>query len=1018
MRNDALWKILISVLFVLVAMLILPQMPTSAQEGGFIDTFDDPNLPGWDHTPGVFVDQSILHIEPGNFIGHGGNWLHTHLITRIRLDGDGEVAFFYRTSEGGGYILVLSPNYIISQRETAGQVTELGSIHPIELPWGEWLLLEIIEAGGEHRILINGVESLVSYDLDPLPAGGIGLEVLGGAFADIDDLQVNAEEGEEGETNPGDTPQVDESQEKEEDQSQVSISSDPLPTSDLHWIYTGGPPGGLGYDIRFNFEKHNIWYVTDSFAGLFRSEDNGLTWESSSAGIEPKFGPTGDLIPVFAVTIDPNNPEIAWAGTQNTGHIYKSTDYGQTWVLKDNGVPRTYEGLHFRGFTVDPHSSDIVYAMAETSVGDTVGGQIFKTINGGESWKLIWDGGMPSALTRYLWVNPKDTNILYVSTGIFDRGAVGPEPYSDLTSGLGILKSTDGGETWRELNTNNGLELLHIGSLYMHPENPDILLAAAGHVMNGEDIMTLETQGLRPSGIYRTKDGGENWEKVLAPDDFHIAETYCSVEFCTSDPNIAYAASIEGVYRSDDAGINWQPVTTVFGWGPPGVLAGFPIDIQCDPSNPDRLFINNYGGGNFLSEDGGKSWENASQGYTGAVIISLAVDPRSPGRVFATGVQSGIWGTHDGGNTWVGLRPENAGFYENGPGAIAVDPSNSDHLISGGRPGFVIIESFDSGDNWQRLWSMHEKGIETDLGDYAIPTTIVFAPSNPQTIYLGGHLRAPIEPYTQGIGVFISKDNGKTWNQTKDSTMQKLSPFSIAVNPIDEKIVYAGTGDGVYKSTDSGDTWNLLQIPPENGRVFTVAVNPTNPEYIIAGVEYSGPYISQDGGNTWQAGIAGWEPNGKPTGIVFDSNQPNIVYLGDFFSGMYRSGDGGYSWQKINSGLIVRSVYDLVISGDGGHLYAATDGGGVSRLDLFGVAPEAGTALVSTDAPFTGEGSPSDDPSQNVEEPQTDGPPPEFESSPEEDPIDQKEKFKLPCPGNALPLLIVGLVLFDKQRRK
>ena len=138
---------------------------------------------------------------------------------------------------------------------------------------------------------------------------------------------------------------------------------------------------------------------------------------------------------------------------------------------------------------------------------------------------------------------------------------------------------------------------------------------------------------------------------------------------------------------------------------------------------------------------------------------------------------------------------------------------------------------------------------------------------------------------------------------------------------------------------------------------------------------------------------------------------------------MYRSEDGGYSWQKINSGLIVRSVYDLVISGDGGHLYAATDGGGVSRLDLFGVAPEAGTALVSTDAPFTGEGSPSDDPSQNVEEPQTDetsqnveepqsdGPPPE------EDPVDQKEKFKLPCPGNALPLLIVGLAWFDKQRR-
>ncbi len=78
-----------------------------------------------------------------------------------------------------------------------------------------------------------------------------------------------------------------------------------------------------------------------------------------------------------------------------------------------------------------------------------------------------------------------------------------------------IFKTTDGGETWRELNTDNGLELLHIGSLYMHPENPDILLAAAGHLLQGDDVTTMETQGLRPSGIYRTKDGGENWEKVL-----------------------------------------------------------------------------------------------------------------------------------------------------------------------------------------------------------------------------------------------------------------------------------------------------------------------------------------------------------------------------------------------------------------------------------------------------------------------------------------------------------------------
>jgi len=399
------------------------------------------------------------------------------------------------------------------------------------------------------------------------------------------------------------------------------------------------------------------------------------------------------------------------------------------------------------------------------------------------------------------------------------------------------------------------------------------------------------------------------------------------------------------------------------------------------------------------------------------VIISLSVDPGSSGRVFATGVQSGIWGTHDGGNTWVGLRPENAGFYENGPGAIAVDPSNSDHLISGGRPGFVIIESFDSGDSWQRLWSMHEKGIESDLGEYAIPTTIVFAPSNPQIVYLGGLVRAPIEPHTQGIGVFISQDNGKTWNQTQDSTMQRLSPFSIAVSPINDKTVFAGTGDGVYKSTDGGDSWTLLQFPFDGGRVFAVAISPHNPDTIIAGVEKSGPYISQDGGNTWQSGIAGWEPNGTPTGIVFDQNHSNIVFMGDFFSGMYRSEDGGFSWQKINSGLIVKSIIDLGISGDGAHLYASTDGAGVFRLDLYGVAPKTSTPLVSTDAPYLGEGYAPDEAAADGEPPQPEEQSPEIESPPEEEPQAEDDKFKLPCLGGTLPLLIFGLIWIEKRQR-
>jgi photosystem II stability/assembly factor-like uncharacterized protein len=993
--------VVIGITFVL---LLISAGSVGAQEGSFTETFDNPSLPGWENSPGATVTGGILNVGPGDFATYGGQWEHMTLSARMRRSGDGEIVILYRTSHTGVYILVLGPNFILSQRETSGVVTELAGNSPVEIPVNEWFQLDIIVAGGEHRILINEKFVLASFDEDPLPPGGIGFETLREAKLDLDELAITLD-GSEDEVPVVEPPPPPPETSGGDEQPSLDLG-DPLPVSNLKWVYTGGPPGGLGYDIRYNFENPDIWYVTDSFAGLFRSTDGGATWVSSSTGITSKVGTTGDLIPVFSLTVDPHNPNIVWAGTQNTGHIYKSTDYGQTWVQKDNGVTITYAALHFRGFTIDPRSSDIVYAMAETtSEEEKTGGQVFKSTNGGDSWELIWDGGMPSALARYMFIHPQNPDVLYVSTGIFDRGARGPEPYSNLTSGLGVLKSTDGGQTWSELNMANGLETLHIGSIYMHPEEPDTLLAAAGHVWTFEELETVESQGIRPAGVYRTADGGETWEKVLAAGDFRPAETFCSVEFCTADPNIAYAASVDAIYRSEDAGLTWFSVSREFGWGPPGVLAGFPIDIQCDPSDHNRLFINNYGGGNFLSEDGGRTWRNASQGYTGAQIISVAVDPTSPGRVFATGSQSGIWGTHDGGTTWVGLRPENVGVYQNGPGAIAVDPGNPNHLISGGRPGFVIFDSFDSGDNWRQLWTMHEKGIESDLSDGAIPTAIVFAPSDPRIVYLGGLVRAPVEPYTQGIGVFISTDNGKTWRQTKDNRMQGLSPYDLAVDPNNDKTVYAGTGDGVYKSTDGGDTWTLLNFPNEGSRVFAVAVNPHNSDHVIAGLEKIGPYVSQDGGQTWKAGIAGWEPNGVLTGIVFDPNNSKVVFLSDFFSGVFRSGDGGFTWMKINNGLTVRSVWDLVISGDGAHLYTATDGAGVLRLDLYGNPPQASLALTSTDAPYIGEGQGPGESSS------------EEDMGSDEEPAEGEEEPTIPCIGNLLPLLFVGMPWLRKRMR-
>ena len=139
------------------------------------------------------------------------------------------------------------------------------------------------------------------------------------------------------------------------------------------WKRLGGPPGGLGYDIRYNFADPNMWYVTDAHSGVHVSFDNGLTWESANTGIEKEGGPAGDWRAVFCLTVDENDPDIVWAGTDNFGKIYRSTDRGLTWQRRDTGITIEYDALTWRGFTVEPGNSNVVYAMGE-SLDEAAGG--------------------------------------------------------------------------------------------------------------------------------------------------------------------------------------------------------------------------------------------------------------------------------------------------------------------------------------------------------------------------------------------------------------------------------------------------------------------------------------------------------------------------------------------------------------------------------------------------------------------------------------------------------------------
>jgi photosystem II stability/assembly factor-like uncharacterized protein len=691
---------------------------------------------------------------------------------------------------------------------------------------------------------------------------------------------------------------------------------------EISWQRTGGPLGGLGYDVRMRPDNPDLMYVTDAYAGVFISEDGGQHWFPSNQGITTRGGESGDAIPVFSLSIDPLNPDIIWIGTQFARGIFKSTDAGMTWNEKVTGIEEV-DGITFRGFTVDPARSDIVYAAAELSSWnwngtelsgrefDKTRGVVYRTADGGEHWSAIWRG---DNLARYIWIDPRNTEVIYISTGIFDREAANSDHLTDTPGGEGIVKSTDGGKTWRHVNT--GIQNLYVGTLFMHPENPDILLAGTGNnaYPKGE-------------GVYRTDDGGETWTRTL------VNRNINAVEFCISDPNIAYAGSADAIFRSEDGGLSWNRMSGEDGWGAPGVRAGFPIDFQVDFRNPDRIFANNYGGGNFLSTDGGESWVVASQGYTGAQARDIAVEPEKPEIVFCA-ARSGMFMSQDGGRTWSGLNYPPANVLE--WNAVAVDPVKPKHVICSTNWDARLLRSEDHGQTW------YVTGPQLTAGRGW--RTLVFAPSNTQRIYAGTSAffsAGVFDPLMTASGMAASNNGGETWVWINDSQSTDANIQHIAVDPTDSEIVYAATGNrGLLKSQNGGISWKRLTEGLPDHMVYTsVAVDPYDRDLVLTAIENGGLYRSIDQGGTWRMVTAGLIPEMKIMDLVFDRSHETVIYLADSRSGVYCSEDRGEMWMNISDGLRTRAVNALSLSTDGLHLYAATEGEGVFRIDLNGHEP-------------------------------------------------------------------------------
>jgi len=842
------------------------------------ENFDDGQAQDWDLPEGWEVAGGSLHGRGHTYAMYLGDaWGDYSLTLRLKLV-EGRIHLNFRVSECTRYFIGFEEQALdLRKTSPCGTHTTLKSVTQ-KRSRNRWYEVRIAGSGGKIDVYVDGVLKLTYTDSNPLLYGTIGIETLDNSEFYVDDVRVMGQ---------------------------------PPSTAGLRWVRMGGPLGGLGYDIRMRPGNPDVMYVTDAWSGVHKSTDGGVTWGPTNEGITTRTGESGDAIPVFCLTLDPNDADTIWIGTQNTRGIFRSADAGETWERRDNGVVED-QGITFRGFAVDPSDSRIVYAAAELSSWawagearpgkefDQTKGVVYKTTDSGGHWSAVWRG---DNLARYIWIDPTDSDVVYVSTGIFDREAANAR-------GAGVVKSTDAGRTWTPVNA--GMGNLYVGTLFMQPGAPSVLLAGTGN-----------NQYSSGNGTYLTRDGGQSWHCVLAGDNIEAAE------YSLSQPSIAYAGSADQIYRSDDGGATWKTVSGGGdGWGAPGVRAGFPIDLQVDPRDPNRLFANCYGGGSFLSVDGGRTWVVASTGYTGAQVRDITVSQTNASSVYAA-ARSGLFASSQAGVEWTGLNypPHSSMEWY----VVALDSSDDRHLLAANNWESELLESRDGG----RTWSDRQ----ASPGSRSSWRAIAFAPSDPRIVYAGTSAYFSAGTFDDAMpagGVYASQDGGTTWKAANGSVSRDANITALAIDPRSAQTVYAATGNhGMLKTTDGGRSWVAVNsgLPP-TPVVLSVMIDPHTPDVIYVGLSNAGLYRSADGGESWHLSSTGMSREASVSDIVADPTEGGIVYAADRRSGVFRSSDGGQTWSALREELRMRTVNALALSSDGNVLYAATEGDGVYRLDL------------------------------------------------------------------------------------
>ena len=420
---------------------------------------------------------------------------------------------------------------------------------------------------------------------------------------------------------------------------------------------SNGPYGGAITAVVIDPQNPEIVYAATDENGVYKSTDGGSSWTTISRGLNSYW--------VNALAIDPQNPTTLYAGTF-TG-VYKSTDAGGRWQKVTNEPSNVRRSVY--SLTIDPQNPSIVYAGAYNG--------LLKTADGGNTWKQITPGH--SNRIDAVAVAPQNSATVYCEEG----------------------KSVDGGDTWNGTCGDSS-----VSSLAVDPQNQNIVY-----------------KGYWTKGVYKSTDAGGHWSPANNGLSDYTTFTVKALAIDPQNPAIVYAATDKGgLFKSIDNANSWTRLTP----------KTFNVtSVVVNPRDSAVLYFGSYGSGVFKSTDGGESGRNA---LVWAFAESLVIDPTNPSRLFAGTRNNGLFVSIDGGNSWTNASASSAGMQTT---ILGIDSQNPPTLYGGASE---LYKSTDGGVSWVSAgWEMC--GYASDqfppirLGCQQLSMAI--DPKTPATLYLG-----------------------------------------------------------------------------------------------------------------------------------------------------------------------------------------------------------------------------------------------------------------------------------------